>query len=337
MTIFLVTGATGVVGSAVTEKLVQSGHTVYALSRNPASHQHPRLHHITGDVTREDLGLSARDRQKIRANATVVIHAAGEVAFNHTEEIYRRVNTEGTANCVKVARSIGARFVYVSTAYASRVTEPGFVDRRRAASSYAVSKHAAEHIVREYFPSAVIVRPSIVVGRSTDGHIARWQGLHHFVRNLLRGRFPFIPTEPIWTLDTIPVDHLATFVATAAEGGYSGQTLWATIGDAALPNADIVATALGSGSPLPRFVHPEIFDRLIRPAFLPELPVDVSRYIESLFEAIDQLFTTAPFPSDLTAITGITWSPADSREIIRKTALNVREVIAAQSRVKSTA
>jgi nucleoside-diphosphate-sugar epimerase len=236
-----------------------------------------------------------------------------------------------------LAQSIGARFVYVSTAYASRAAEPGFVNRGRGPSSYAASKYAAECLVRESVPSAVIVRPSIVVGRSSDAYLPSWQGLHYFIRNLVRGRFGFIPAEATWTLDTIPVDHLAAFIVAATDMRYSGRTLWATIGNAALTGADIVQVALGSGSTTPRFVHPEIFDRLIRPAFLPELPADIARYIESLVEASDQLFNTTTFPSDLTALTGIMWSSADTRELIRKTAASVRESIAIESGAKATA
>ncbi|WP_156890462.1 hypothetical protein [Gordonia shandongensis] len=61
-----------------------------------------------------------------------------------------------------------------------------------------------------------------------------------------------------------PADHLAVVIAAAADD-YAGQTLWATIGGAALTVDDLAMITLGPGQPLPRFVHPEVFDRLIRP------------------------------------------------------------------------
>jgi nucleoside-diphosphate-sugar epimerase len=336
MTTFLLTGATGVVGSEVTDKILRLGHNVYALTRNPPRESHPRLRYIIGDITRRDLGLGTSDIEDVRANVEAVIHAAGEVSFTQTGEVYMSTNAGGTANCVELALSIGARFMYVSSAYAVRAEKPGFWDKGYGPSSYTASKYASECIVRESIPSAVIVRPSIVVGRSRDGYIRTRQGLHYFMRNLARGRFSFLPGEASWKLDTIPADHLASFIVAASDVRYSGRTLWATVGEAALSVADIAQIALGPGSPMPRFVHPEVFDRLIRPAFLPELPVEVARYIESLVEISDQLFSATDFSSDLRAVTGIVWSSTESHEIIRKTAATLRDPVSVDSSVMAT-
>ena len=50
----LITGASGGIGTAVTERFLSLGHTVYGLDRAPASIRHPDYHHYTIDLRDTD-------------------------------------------------------------------------------------------------------------------------------------------------------------------------------------------------------------------------------------------------------------------------------------------
>jgi uncharacterized protein YbjT (DUF2867 family) len=67
---------------------------------------------------------------------------------------FNTIHTEGAANVARAAKAQGARLVHVSAIGADE----------NSTSSYARSKAAAEHVIREIVPEATIMRPSIMFG-----------------------------------------------------------------------------------------------------------------------------------------------------------------------------
>jgi NADH dehydrogenase len=122
---------------------------------------------------------------------------------------FEAVHVEGARNAALAAQAAGAEaFVQISAIGA----DPA------AASAYAASKGRGEAAVREAFPGATILRPSIVFGPE-DGFVNRLAGLMEKlpVLPVIRGTAKF---QPVWVAD------VARAVAQAAlePGKHAGKT-----------------------------------------------------------------------------------------------------------------
>ncbi|GAB3131429.1 hypothetical protein GCM10027289_17600 [Tsukamurella serpentis] len=272
------------------------------MTRNPE----PGTPAVRGDITSPHIGISPGDARRLAdERVDVVLHIAGDVSFSRSWDQYLATNVGGTRHALDFARELGARFVYVSTAYAQRAEAPGFVRRDGGPSAYAASKLAAERLVHDSDLPHVVIRPSIVIGDSRTGVIGSHQGIHAFARNLMLGRLPFLPVQPEWVLDTVPVDILADVIAWTVASWPEAGTIWATSGEYSLTARDVVVSCTRGGSQ-PRFIAPDTYERLIRPAFVDDMPADVVRRIETLVHTCDQLFSReGGFPSSLDTACGV--------------------------------
>ena len=112
---YLITGATGFLGSAVVQLLLAHGCRVLALvkDRDPLIYTLPN--HVAvfyGDLTDKE---SLRDFFAAGGDDFCVLHCAGliSIASKPDEAIYR-VNVQGTRNIVDLSREFGAgRLIYV--------------------------------------------------------------------------------------------------------------------------------------------------------------------------------------------------------------------------------
>lgn len=265
----LLTGATGVVGSAVLH--ARAERPVAALCRRRPA---PRATvSVQGDVTRPRLGLDAADYARLCAQVDVVMHTAGVVGFGHTAEQYRATNIEGTRNVAQLARDAGARLVHVSTAF----VEEG-LSTISAPSGYEASKREGDAVVRAAGVPAVIVRPSIVVGDSETGEIAAQQGMHMVLAGWLNGRIRILPGSATTRLDIVAQDYLARALLAIADDPAIAGEVWVTGGPSALrigQVAEVVSRFIGEhgigGDPV-RVIPMERIERLFLPVFLPALP-----------------------------------------------------------------
>ena len=65
-----------------------------------------RFRVLEGDITREDLGLSAPDLERARGEATVLFHLAAVYDLAVAREVGMRVNVEGTRNVNRFALAL---------------------------------------------------------------------------------------------------------------------------------------------------------------------------------------------------------------------------------------
>lgn len=138
--------------------------------------------------------LGDLDATVARYGIDEVIHCAGCLSY-FDERALNGVNVEMTRRLVEAARRWGARrFVHVSTAFASGFVEGPIGEHLHNEPSgdptfYTESKRRGERIVAESGLPFLILRPSIVIGDSRDGHYAGpryglyqlWSGVERFL------------------------------------------------------------------------------------------------------------------------------------------------------------
>ena len=169
----LITGATGFIGSTLTEICVSNGFDVVAFDRyNPNNHwgwleqseYKSALNIILGDIRDYDSVYAAME------NCSTVFHLAalGGIPYSYISPLaYVRTNIEGTYNVLEAARHLGLSQVLVtstSETYGTAQYTP--IDEKHSLvgqSPYSASKIAADQLAISYYRSfelpVKIVRP----------------------------------------------------------------------------------------------------------------------------------------------------------------------------------
>lgn len=163
-------GGSGFVGTQAVRYLAKAGWRIRVAVRNPNLAYKMKL---SGDVGQIDVvQVNIRDRASIaRAldGATAALNLVG-VLRETGRQGFQSLHVMGAKNVAEVARELGVdRLVHVSALGA----DPA------GPSKYARTKAEGEAAVREAFPSAAIVRPSIVFGNG-DSFFNRFAAMAQF-------------------------------------------------------------------------------------------------------------------------------------------------------------
>jgi nucleoside-diphosphate-sugar epimerase len=315
----LLTGASGVVGRALLQRLGDFD-VVCLVHRSPVSGPHVTT--ALGDIAKPMLGLAEQAYAELAAKVDAVIHCAAITDFSRADGSLEATNVAGTEYVAAFAAAADAVLYHVSTAFVGATADG---DRGRTAIGYASSKSAAEEVVRSSCIPHVILRPSVVIGDSVTGETAAFQGLHQVVAGMFAGLVPMIPFNPRWPIDFVPADVVADAIACVAENRVSEGEFWISAGDKALRLDEGVAVvvefarALGVNIDTPRFVPPDMFDRLIGPVFLDALPARIRRNVVRMLEFFTtylQSGETKPSSLDQLVALGVKPLP-DQRESLR--------------------
>jgi thioester reductase-like protein len=242
-----------------------------------------------------------------------VIHAAAITDFAAGTEATSAMNIAGTENILRFAEDAGASLHYISTAFVDRtdLTRNSLGEAAANPADYLNSKRAAEQLVLDGGVPATIVRPSVVIGDSATGEIDRFQGIHMLGWAVLKNTLPMLPLDPDDRIDFIPQDILARAIAGLVESEITSGEYWITAGEAALTARqifDVVVTTgreLGSDIVTPRFVAPDMIERLIRPVFIEPLPKMARRQFDDLLAMAALFSNTKAFPSTVERIPGV--------------------------------
>ena len=315
----LLTGASGVVGRALLRRL-RDFDVVCLVHRSPVSG--PNVTTVSGDISEPMFGLDERTYLELAAKVDAVIHCAAVTDFNRTDGSLEATNIAGTEHAAAFAAAAKAVLYHVSTAFVNTTVDG---DRGGTAIGYASSKSAAEEVVRSSGVPHVILRPSVVIGDSATGEIAAFQGLHQVVAGLFAGIVPMIPFDPRWPIDFVPVDVVADAIACVVENRVSEGEFWISAGEAALSLDEGFAVAvefarsLGVGVDMPRFVPPEMFDRLIGPVFIDALPSKIRRNVLRMLEFFTTYLQSGQTkPTSLDQLVALGANPLpDQRESLR--------------------
>ncbi len=315
----LLTGASGVVGRALLARL-RDVDVVCLVHRSPVSG--PNVITVLGDIARPMFGLAERAYVELAAKVEAVIHCAAVTDFNRAGGSLEATNIMGTEHVAAFAAAAKAVLYHISTAFVHTTVDG---DRGRIAIGYATSKAAAEEIVRSSGVPHVILRPSVVIGDSVTGEIAAFQGLHQVAAGIFAGIVPMIPFDPGWPIDFVPADVVADTIACVVENRISEGEFWISAGDKALRLDEGVAVVvefargLGVRIDLPRFVPPEMFDRLIGPVFLDALPAKIRRNVLRMLDFFTIYLQSGQIkPSSLDQLVALGARPLpDQRESLR--------------------
>ncbi|MFC6825036.1 complex I NDUFA9 subunit family protein [Halopelagius fulvigenes] len=149
----LVVGGSGFVGTELRRELVERGHAVTVLSRDPdVASDAAGVRAVSGDVTDYDSIESAFEGQDAVVN---LVALSPLFKPRGGDEMHDRVHRGGTENVVAAAEASGVeRLVQMSALGA----DPG------GPTAYIRAKGDAERVVRESSPEWVVVRPSVVFG-----------------------------------------------------------------------------------------------------------------------------------------------------------------------------
>lgn len=177
--IYLLTGATGFLGSAVAKELIRQKKKVVGL-RLPGDKAHllPEVEYQLGDITKPYTLNNFFERAE--GKQAIVTHCAGLVTIASKDHQVWNVNVDGTRNIVDLCEKHKiAKFIYVSSVHASRESEEGQIikeEKRFSASLvkgiYGKSKaEATAYVLKaaERGLNAMVVHPSGIIGAEDIG------------------------------------------------------------------------------------------------------------------------------------------------------------------------
>ena len=254
----LVTGATGLVGSAVARALLQAGHRVRVLVR--ANSDRRNLADLDVDIAEGSLE-DARSLARAAASCRFVYHVAADyrIWVPDPRPMFR-TNVEGTRDLLTAAQNAGVeRVVYTSSVATLGLVPGGSADETTPSGvedmigPYKRSKFEAEEVARrlarERGVPVVIVNPSTPVG---PGDI-KPTPTGRLILEAARGQMPaFVDTG----LNIVHVDDVAAGHLAAADKGRIGERY--ILGGQNMSLAEIlgeVSQAVGRRPPRLRLPH----------------------------------------------------------------------------------
>jgi uncharacterized protein YbjT (DUF2867 family) len=154
-----VIGGSGFIGRYVVERLAREGCLICIATRHPDRALFLKTCGDVGQVT--PVAANIRDQQSIEAvvaGADAVINLVG-ILYQSGAQRFSTIQAEGAGRVAQAAAAAGVtRLVHLSAIGADRASP----------AAYARSKAAGEEAVRAAFPTATILRPSIVFGPEDD-------------------------------------------------------------------------------------------------------------------------------------------------------------------------
>ena len=141
-----ITGATGFVGSHLTNRLIGEGHEVVRLARRARS--------IEDEIVTTDLS-DEKQLSAAFAGCNAIAHCAG-INREIGEQTYERVHVVGTRNVVEAAKAAGVEKIVLMSFLRARPD---------CGSAYHESKWQAEEIVRDSGLDYTVIKAGVVYGR----------------------------------------------------------------------------------------------------------------------------------------------------------------------------
>lgn len=160
----LITGGSGFLGKALTERLLAGGHRVYSLSRHPPE-ESSNLVPLRGDILLPGLGIDRAPADIEMVHHLAAIHRLGADPDGAIWE----TNVQGTINVIEFCRKNKIpRLFFTSTAYT------------QGRNTYEQSKSYCETLIRNSPLTWTIFKPPIIMGTPQHfyaGHFSQFVSL----------------------------------------------------------------------------------------------------------------------------------------------------------------
>jgi NAD(P)-dependent dehydrogenase (short-subunit alcohol dehydrogenase family) len=232
MTVYVVTGGTGLIGRNLLARLVRRKDAeVHVLVRQQSVNRlqeavsslrgSDRIIPLVGDLTEDKLGLTAATRKQLRGRVDHMVHLAALYDMTADDEQNVEVNVEGTRRVVELAEDLKVGVLHhmssvaVAGEFEGVFTEDMFDEGQELPSPYHRTKFESEKLVREASVPWRVYRPGIVVGDSGTGEIDKVDGPYYFFPTIAwiaqlpaAGRIPLLAPE-LGNTNCVPVDYVA--------------------------------------------------------------------------------------------------------------------------------
>jgi GDP-4-dehydro-6-deoxy-D-mannose reductase len=166
---YLITGITGFVGRSLKERLLEAGHTVYGLSRNPLPASEigkaSRFFHFPCDLTNPENLKSCLNGIILDGVFHLAAQSSVKMSWEKPTQTYQ-ANVQGTASLIEAlkAQKESPRLLLISSGEVYGTLKQADVCREtnplNPQSPYALSKYFSEEIAQKFYAEkAIIVRP----------------------------------------------------------------------------------------------------------------------------------------------------------------------------------
>jgi nucleoside-diphosphate-sugar epimerase len=238
----LVTGATGLVGSHIVERLLADGWTVRALVRDPSAAAW--LRDGGAELARGDI-LDEESLRAAVADCDTVFHCAALISASGSWDRFQRANIDGTRAVIDAAAAGRARLVHTSSVAVyggaryrdSPTDEDTPLAPLEEHAYYARSKRESEHLVLDAHATgelwATAIRPPIIYGRRDRQLVPR------FARVMRTGLFPLF-AHGRSTMSLVHASAVADGAVRAARCEIAGGRAYNLANDFPVTVADMV-------------------------------------------------------------------------------------------------
>lgn len=235
----LVTGGTGFLGAHLIDRVLRATTDipVYCLARGQAQQRleanlahyglelSPRLRGLSGDLTRERLGLPADDYQRLVQQTDCVFHCAALVNYVHNYKILKPHTVDGTRRILELtAEGCAKSLHYISTngifpgggAYFENRDIDGFLQDLQG--GYGLAKWVAEKLVWQAVDRglhAIQYRPGNI-GHASDQGVPNPNDFQYLMVRACQ-LLGFAPEVEGWYFELTPVDYLVDAIVGLAD------------------------------------------------------------------------------------------------------------------------
>lgn len=231
---------------------------------------------------------------KFSSNFNFFFHLAGLTDLNPSLETARRNNVFATQEALRIAEQspVLERFIHLSTAYVCGERDELIKEDDASVLSfnnhYERTKYESELAVKRSGIPFTIIRPSIIVGRSTDGFYPYTKVIYSLWKAWLRGIAPRIPVDSDSCVDIVPLDWVCSVIWELSHHAHAqGEIFHACAGEDRQKNLYLIEMASRIFEIKPPQTCPQKVLKWIRnPIIAPLVPYDLRKLIDEFSQLL---------------------------------------------------